>query len=191
MLYWLGGLFLLFFQGCAQQNVKPVENYGLVHPKALYSLEHWVAEGRVAVRSPKESFSASLLWTHQQDVEDVEDVLELTGPFGQGRVRITVRKEIVIVDEGNRQQKYYQPVEKVFKSFFSVNVPVDSLRYWLLGVPSPGLSYELNNKGFLQAGWQVEYSLLQKAGSFYLPKKMRLNHQQVKIKIIVDQWNIK
>ncbi len=188
MLYWLAGLFLLLFQGCAQQHIKPVENYALVRPQALYSLEHWVAEGRVAVHSVEESFSASLVWIHRQHVEDV---LELAGPFGQGRVRITVRKNVVIVDEGGRQQKYYQPAEKVFRRFFSVNVPVESLRYWLLGVPSPEQSYVLDNKGFFQAGWQVEYNLLQKAGVFYLPKKMRLNHRQVKIKIIVDQWKIK
>ncbi len=177
-------LLVAILPACERPMVKPVQQY---QPKtALYQLKQWTMNGRVAVHAPQDSFSADLSWQHRQG----EEILELSGPFGQGRTIIKVLPDRVIVDEGDRSHTYFQSAETVFNRYFAVRFPVRAVTYWLIGLADPGEKFSLLNNGFIQNGWRVEYSQEQLVGDVFLPRKIRLINQQTKIKIIIDQWKL-
>ncbi len=177
-------LLIMLLSACERSVVRRIEQYQ--PDQSLYQLEQWSMEGRVAVHAANDSFSAALLWRHRQK----EDLLALSGPFGQGRTIIKVLPDSVIVDDGEHPQQYFQPAEDVFKRFFAVRFPVRSVAYWLVGLADPVEPISLDRSGFVQAGWRVEYLQEQRVENVFLPKKIRLTHQQTKIKIIIDQWKL-
>ncbi len=69
-------------------------------------------------------------------------------------------------------------------------VPVTSLRYWVLGLPEPNSSFVDTQDGFGQSGWVNEYKQMQLVGINNLPHKMIVMNDQVKLKLIVDHWNL-
>ncbi len=178
-------LLSLLLVACEQQVLRPVGQY---QPESShYKIKQWSIDGRVAVQIPKDSFSASLFWRHRPG----EEVLELSGPFGQGRTVIEVLPASVRVDDGRQSRIYHQPAEAVFRHYFSIAFPVHALSFWLLGLADPAAPVVLNNNGFVQNGWRIEYKQDQRVGDVFLPRKIRLSRQQTKIKIIIDQWKIR
>ncbi len=181
---WLFVLLWLVLPACEQRMLRPVEQY---RPDlSRYQIKQWSMDGRVAVQTVKDSFSATLSWRHLQG----EDVLELSGPLGQGRTIIRSWPDRVVVDDGDQERLYFQSAEAVFRRYFSVSFPVSAVGYWLLGVADPGLPVVLTQTGFVQNGWRVEYLQDQEVGKVFLPRKIRLSKQQTRIKLIIDQWNI-
>lgn len=174
------------FQGCAWQQIKPTDEYHLQAMQHLYAQTSWQFEGRLAVVAEHESFSASLNWQHRQS----GDVIELVGPMGMGRILITVTATQVAVDEGDNQIVYSQPADRVFAKYFAVAIPVQALRYWVLGVVEPERDFAEVDKGFIQHQWRVKYRQMQKYEGELLPRKINIEKQETKIKLVIDQWKV-
>ncbi len=173
---------MVLLAGCARQPARQVAEYRLQAMQHLYALVRWEFEGRLAVTTQDESFSASINWQHQQS----RDVIELVGPMGQGRLSIVVAAGLVVVDDGERRTVYTELPDKVFAKYFAVAVPVQSLRYWVLGLVDPGRDYTEIDKGFVQRDWRVSYRQMQ--NGVLLPRKINFEKQQTKIKLVIDQW---
>lgn len=74
--------------------------------------------------------------------------------------------------------------------------PLDSLRYWILGVPEPGhpaqesLDPQQPRLASLQQdGWQIQYNGYMSVGGEWLPSKLTLQRQGVRLRVVVDGWN--
>ena len=71
-----------------------------------------------------------------------------------------------------------------------VFVPVRSLRSWVVGLPEPKSSFIKTNNGFKQAEWMIEYDQMQKINDYLLPHKITVTNPKVKLKLIIDQWDL-
>ncbi|HEY8506781.1 MAG TPA: lipoprotein insertase outer membrane protein LolB, partial [Steroidobacteraceae bacterium] len=73
--------------------------------------------------------------------------------------------------------------------------PLSSLRYWVLGVPDPSASAteQLDDQQRLrqlqQAGWNIEYGSYMAANGEWLPQRMTLQREGVRVRLIVDSWS--
>ena len=170
---------------CTNRSVKSEVVFQLNKNSQLVEKD-WSLSGRLALADRDNSFSASLVWSHHKEWEKIE----LSGPFGQGRVLITINDEHVIIDRGNKPLHYFGDVDEVVSGQLGVFVPVLALKYWLLGVVEPKVAYQKLKDGFIQSNWRVRYSQMQVSGGKELPRKMKLDYENVRLKLIVDEWNI-
>jgi outer membrane lipoprotein LolB len=69
------------------------------------------------------------------------------------------------------------------------------MRYWMLGVPDPAdeAATTLDDANALvllqQRGWTIEYGAYGSAGETSLPRKLTMEGDGVRVRVIVDRWD--
>ncbi|MGZ5050633.1 MAG: lipoprotein insertase outer membrane protein LolB [Methylobacter sp.] len=171
-------------------SIAPVEtelHYSRKEMLHLYQLERWGFEGRLALTGKSDSWSANITWEHTPEMEKIR----LTGPLGQGAVVILLAGNTVTIDRGGKDVQSSEHPEEFVNQQLGMFVPVRSLRYWVVGLPEPTRSYQDNSAGFSQAGWLSEYKQMQDVDkSGVMPHKMLVMNDQVKLKLIIDHWDL-
>jgi outer membrane lipoprotein LolB len=72
--------------------------------------------------------------------------------------------------------------------------PIGSLRYWVLGVPDPAspAAEELDAEARLarleQNGWQIEYTGYAAVDGRWLPQRLTLRRDDVRVRLLVERW---
>lgn len=185
--------FLICFVGllvsCANIAVKPESPFQLQGRDYLYDKKQWFFSGRLAVSNEQESLSLSINWSHL----NTEDKIELSGPFGQGRTLVRINENTVDIDYGDKQIQLIGNVDDLVSKNSGVQVPVSALKYWVLGLIKPGASFVVDEKGFFQLGWHVQYIQMQWIGNDKLPKKIKIERSGAgseQLKLIVDGWEL-
>ncbi|MCK4841334.1 MAG: outer membrane lipoprotein LolB [Methylococcales bacterium] len=170
---------------CAEKKLKPDLQFQLQGRDYLYTKNNWSFVGRVAISDKNNSLSASINWQHQKE----QDNIELAGPFGQGRTLIMLADEGVVIDYGDKRLEYMGDKDQIVSMHLGVRVPVSALRYWVLGLVAPNNEYRDQEQGFEQAGWLVKYQQMQNVGQYILPRKIRVEQGNSRVKLIINQWN--
>ncbi len=190
MLFYKGLLLVFIFailQGCADKVVKPVGDQYSISPKnALYQLNKWSFKGRLAIRDEKESWTASIEWSHTEE----EDILKLSGPLGQTGGILIVSKEAVILDRGDGKTLHSTDINVFIEQQLGMKIPVQSLRYWVLGLTHPKHKFTALADGFRQNNWIIQYSQMQQSSQQWLPRKLKAFQNKTRLKLIIDQWNL-
>ena len=171
---------------CAVVPDAQTQVYSVVDRQYLQQKDNWALEGRLALVNEKESVSMSVIWRHTP----VQDDIELSGPLAQGQMQIHIRENEVAVDEGDKVQVYQGSPNDIVAEVLRVDIPVSALRFWVLGVNDPAFSYALLSEGFVQNEWVVKFGPMQWVGTDQLPKKMTAQKADVRIKLIVDEWEL-
>jgi outer membrane lipoprotein LolB len=76
-------------------------------------------------------------------------------------------------------------------------LPIDDLRYWLLGVPAPNGTFDLTRNDqdraqhLLQDGWAIDYDRYMAAAGDVLPAHIVLMRDSVRVRIVVDHWDMR
>ena len=73
--------------------------------------------------------------------------------------------------------------------------PLASLRYWVQGVPDPATpaqetldSARQRLSALEQDGWRIDYDGYVAVGGEWLPARLRLERADVRVKLLVDDW---
>jgi len=75
-----------------------------------------------------------------------------------------------------------------------VELPIDHLRFWLLGVPDPGAAFDFKRNDqdrasqLTQDGWTVDYDRYMPVDADLLPAHVVLSREGVRVRIAVDRW---
>jgi outer membrane lipoprotein LolB len=149
-------------------------------------MQEWRMEGRLAITAPNDSWSASIEWDHQPDFEKIR----LSGPLGQGAVIIELAGDVVTIDRGGGHVHTSNHPEQLINQQLGMFVPLQSLRFWAVGLPESGQAFQETPDGFVQDGWLVAYKAMQKAGVETMPHKMAVSDEHIKLKLIIDQWDL-
>lgn len=156
----------------------------------LYELKNWRLEGRIGVRVGEEGWSADLNWTH----EGRQDRLRVSGPFSQGMVSIVAQDDLLYVNEGEGRVVSSRDPDALLRERLGFAVPLRSMRYWMLGLPSPEADYRAIRQGdaagFVQQGWTLVFQQYTRANGASLPSKFTIAGEGAKLKLIVDEWTI-
>jgi outer membrane lipoprotein LolB len=74
------------------------------------------------------------------------------------------------------------------------NLPLDTLRFWLLGIPDPSIPFDLTRNEqdralrLSQAGWTIDYDQYMPSNGDVLPKRLVLTRSTARLRIAVDHW---
>ena len=108
----------------------------------------FVAGGKISLRSPDDSRTASFRWTQYSGQYE----LEVWGPLGQGRSQLLGNREQMIVRQGQEVLAEGTP-EEIMGAYLGWVIPVELLSEWIQGEGiEPGAPTRE------AAGWQVEFS---------------------------------
>ena len=150
-------------------------------------VEVWTLEGRVAVQSGQDGWSANLHWEH----DHAQDRVRISGPFSQGAVSIVLQDDLIYINEGNGKTEVSRDPDSALRERVGFPVPLRSLRYWLLGVPARRQeSAVTTGEGFVQQGWTLSYSGAYQADGFSLPARTVANNEHARLKLVVDSWAV-
>lgn len=176
--------------GCAGLPGKVADTPVAQSRQGLYQVSAWKLEGRIGAKMGGEGWNANLFWEH----DGGQDRLRISGPFSQGAVSIIVQRDLVYVNEGNGVVTLAREPDDWLKKRLGFAVPLRSLRYWVLGLPAPGIDYKSvldaagGLAGFEQQGWALAFQGFAKEGDFMLPQKMTIRGYDVALKLIADEW---
>jgi outer membrane lipoprotein LolB len=182
IIIWLS--FVLLLSGCSFFTVEPNIPYSKTSTLPLYKLEQWTFEGRLSITGHNDSSTANVNWQHSVEKE----LIKLSGPLGQGATFIQLSKGVVTIDRGDGKVQTSNQPEAFINQQLGMIVPVQSLRYWAIGLPEPNLDFVETATGFKQAGWLIEYRQMQNVKTITMPYRLNVTNEQVTLKLIVDQW---
>jgi outer membrane lipoprotein LolB len=177
---------VLLLSACAESPVVSRNGYVAVDKSANYLLKDWILTGRLAIAAPSDSWTASIDWHHAGD----DERMRLSGPLGQGAVDVHLSRGAVTIDRGGGRVQSSNAPEQFLQQQLGLQVPIRSLRFWAIGVPEPEQGFQKTASGFVQSGWLVDYREMQKVGQHYLPYKLAVTKDQVKLKLVVEQWSL-
>jgi outer membrane lipoprotein LolB len=183
----------LALAGCQTVPVSPAPSvaWSLRRP-ALQTLSRFGLNGRVAVAVGKQGFNAGLRWTQAAAVTH----LALTGPLGAGGVEVTTNGGELSVVTSSGKHLGNAAARSELQDKLGFEPPLTSLRYWVLGVPDPSApaAVQLDSQQRLaqltQSGWQIEYGSYMPVGAEWLPRLMTLRRQDVRVRMVVDGWQL-
>lgn len=185
----------LLIAGCTTvPQTRPVSNPDAVwqnHQQSLAALQQWRLKGRISIQNDHESWFLKVDW--QQQPENY--AVLLSGPFS-GMVRLSGDKNNVELSDG--EQSYQAPdAELLLLEHTGIRMPVNGLRYWLLGLPQPDKKVkeiQLDVAGRMaslhQDEWQVTVDRYQQYNGKSLPAKLVIKNHHLKVRLIVDQWQL-
>ncbi|MCZ8131852.1 MAG: outer membrane lipoprotein LolB [Steroidobacteraceae bacterium] len=157
---------------------------------ALAGFDDWRAAGRVAVRTAVDGWSASFDWRET----GFRSELAVRGPFGAGGARIVRTADRITLETGDdppvEVPAPFAALDGALVERLGFPLPVEYLRWWLAGVPAPGLPSTPVADGFEQAGWSVRpQELGGVAGApAALPKRVVLEREDTRIRVAIDRW---
>ena len=161
-----------------------------VRRAALQARDQFDLSGRIAVAAAQEGFSARLRW----EQKGTRSQLALDGPLGVGGVRITADGSSLNVMNSRGQQLDSDAARDEMTAKLGFEPPISSLRYWVLGVPDPAhpadevLDNEQRLATLKQDGWQIDYTAYSTVRGQWLPSKLTLTREDVRVRLLVDGW---
>jgi outer membrane lipoprotein LolB len=147
----------------------------------------WQIDGRAAVALGTQGWQASLNWHQNQAYADVH----LSGPFGVGAVVLSQSANGLSLNGAPPSDAVIAQVQ----DRLGFQPPLDHLRFWLLGVPDPGLASDVvqneqdRAKQVTQDGWSIDYDRYLPAGPDLLPTRVVLSRGEVRVRIVIDHWD--
>jgi len=183
----VGIIFMLLLASCASVPGKVDEVFKMDGRVYLQAVRYWGLSGRVSVINKRNAASATLQWQHR----DKKDHIKLSGLFGLGRTEINLAENLVEIKSAGKQNAYSGNVDDVVASELGIAIPISSLKYWVLGVPDPMMTYQKIAEGFVQQDWRVSYLQMQNDEGYTMPRKIRVEQGEARLKLIINQWDIK
>ena len=207
-------LFILMcgLSGCAAQKPSiptaelATHKLWLEQSKQLHNQQQWSLQGRIGVRMPGKAFSASIHWQQNKDLADIL----LTGPLGQGSVRIIGDDQAIELSEAKNGNITRGDPEHLLRQHLGYSLPLNQLSQWSLGLVRSDsknpfkresiMDLRYNPQGFPSSFstefWRVQYHhwktapLQQNGLSYTLPHKIILQSDTAKITLAIKHWKI-
>lgn len=201
IVYLKPGLILLaviWLAGCAALTPAPEERAAPTgadwrqHAGRVATLENWFLKGRIALRTEQDSWSATLHWRQQAGHYN----LRVLAPLGQGSVELQGGDgEPIVLTTSDNQRFSAADAESLMQQQLGWSVPVQGLKYWVRGLPAPGLEIRAatpDSRGRIrtldQMGWHIEFKDYVEALGRELPRKMELVNDHLELKLVVQDW---
>lgn len=187
-------LLVLFMAGCSQTPKEQIDQVAIDHRQILAQLNDWKIKGRLAFKSDQDKFSANLNWHQQQH----DFSIRLSSLLGTTLMRLTATSGLVTLEADDKE---YQDTDAT-RLLFNVSgllIPIDNLKQWVKGLDSQAKHSLRNANGTLAQltaystsalSWQVNYADYRTVGEHVLPHLLTLKHQDILIKMKINQWEL-
>ena len=156
----------------------------------LGALESWSFSGRIGVSAGTEGFNGRLRWRQTDDRFDAS----VSGPLGAGAIRISGDEDVVVIDEGDGDVIRMTDPEFEIGMRYGWTIPVESLRFWALGIPDPAqpAHMDFGEGGTLtriaHAGWPVTIPQYRDGGGQLMPRRITAENGGTRVRLVIDNW---
>ncbi|HBE91162.1 MAG TPA: outer membrane lipoprotein LolB [Gammaproteobacteria bacterium] len=155
----------------SKPTIKPEQQAWQDRQERYSHLNNWHLKGRLGLRSKQESGAVTLIWNETPDHRQ----LRLLGPVGHGLVKLEETADGAVLQDSRNTRWQGATSQALIEQATGWNIPVQSLRWWVLGIVEPGreTDYQLDDQSRLaslkQDGWQVSFSQYRYFGGYELP----------------------
>jgi len=163
------------------------------HRQSLLALQAWSLDGRVALRTADDGWTASLRWSQWTDYMD----FRLRGTFGIGTTRIYGEPDWMIIENSRGDVWETASPEVDLARETGWEVPLGMLRWWMIGLPAPEESTTVrlvDGSGHLvkleQAGWIIHYENYDQQEGLALPGRITVESDDVRLRLRIRDWVI-
>jgi outer membrane lipoprotein LolB len=156
----------------------------------LQARGQYTAQGRIGVVAGSDGFNGRLRWTQ----EGTRSTVSLDGPLGVGGVRIVNDAGGLSLTTPSGEALDSQAAHAELVKRMGFEPPLNSLRYWLQGVPDPASpSTETPDaQGYLgslaQSDWTVTFTGYMQTPDGALPQKLTVTRGNVRVRLIIEAW---
>ncbi len=146
----------------------------------------WQLDGRAAVAIGTQGWQASLNWRQNDEASEVH----LAGPFGVGALVLKRTAQGLSVNGAPPSDA----VMAQLRERLGFDLPLDHLRYWVLGVPDPSEAFELTRNDqdrastLSQDGWNLDFDRYMAFQGDLLPAHIVVSREGARVRIVVDKW---
>lgn len=192
-------VFCCFLSACESMPVEPEtgtsQNEFAIHQRQsqLATLTNWQLDGRISLITDNEAWSGQLYW--QQNAA-ADYFIQFSAPSGQGAMQLLGSDENVELRMANGKTYQAKDADTLLRQETNWELPIDSLWYWVRGLPNPELPVKttLDPQGLIQDlqqnDWHIQYKNYQQYDAFYFPRKIVIQHEDMKVRLIVTQWKV-
>lgn len=181
---------VLLLTGCTVAGNRPP---AVLDAAALSELESWGLRGRVALNREGRGAQANVLWRQEGALAR----LELSGPWGVGAERVRIEDgEVILFSEGDWVSMCAPGMRIDELEMLCDSAPLQSLPYWLRGLPDPGSPFTDYSSGqgaareFRQDGWRVEVNALARSGDLAVPRRLNISGPGASMKVAITNWEL-
>ncbi|MGL4829750.1 MAG: lipoprotein insertase outer membrane protein LolB [Vibrio sp.] len=190
----VASLFLL--AGCATTPPQPLNVQWQSHQLVLQQIQAYQLTGKLGYIAPNQRQSFNFQW--QKTPQKLS--LRLTNFLGQSVLNLQVDEQGAQVDTYDDQIYRDQDAQNLIRNLTGLDIPVEQLEDWILGLPTQASHYELNEQNTLASltklastvEWQVEYQRYQaiewQNQLIPLPDKLKLQQNKTSIQLVISQW---
>jgi outer membrane lipoprotein LolB len=170
---------------CAATAPKPAATWQQ-RALELQRAAHWQLDGRAAAALGTQGWQATLSWRQADHCAEVH----LSGPFGIGALTLKQGPDGVSVNGAPPSDAALAQLQ----GQLGFELPLDELRFWLLGVPDPAAAVELTRNDqdraqlITQGGWSIAYDKYMPVAGDVLPARVVLSRDAVRVRIVIDRW---
>jgi len=183
---------LLLLGACATQKGVDLPDISRWESRQIIlgQLDKWQFSGRIAVKTNDDGFNGKLRWIQDEDSFRAT----VSGPLGIGTVRIEGDADGVEITDKNGTATVLQDVEMELYYRYGWTIPVESLRYWVLGIPDPRVPVETEFDEFdrvshmKQRDWSVDVGAYREAGGQQMPARLVANSRETSVRLVIDKW---
>ena len=181
---------LLHISSCSQMSPQSAQTHIIAQSLQDFP-QQWSIHGRMSIINEQENWYMKFIWL-QKD-EDFQ--ISFMGPLGETELLVTHKDEVTQLKTPSYVRST-DDVEQLLYNETGWRLPVSSLRYWSYGMPNPDMETQIKYdesayiSELFQENWHIQYPKRIQVGRYYLPKKIIVTEQNLKIKIIISQWDL-
>ena len=156
----------------------------------LGGVQSWEFKGRIAVKAGDEGFNGKFNW--EQNGRDFDATVG--GPLGIGTVRIEGDGGRITLTDKDGEETVLENPEADLWYRYGWTIPVQSLRFWALGIPDPALPAEtsFDDEGRVatieQSNWLVKISRYREGGGQEMPRTLTATNPDTRVRMVIDRW---
>jgi len=179
---------LLFASGCIQRSSDKLSSFS--EQPSLAKLEHWQLKARMAIKTPKDSLTASLKWKNNKANFD----FHLSGAFGATYAHLVQSIDYASLKIPDHAEQKADHAEQLLSDNLGWHFPIKALSFWVRGLASgqPGEQVTRNPKGqitHIQLNqWSIAFKKYKRFQGYLLPKMIIATHPDIRIKLVAKKW---
>jgi len=145
------------------------------------------------VQTPRDGWQAGLQWRQAGEAFS----LRIVAPLGQGTYGLDGDASGVVMRTPDNKSLTARDAETLLSEQLGWTLPVAGLHYWVRGIPDPAAPVsrlQLDPLGRMidleQSGWHIGVLSYGRSGAVDLPLKLFLHSDQLKVRMVVQNWEM-
>lgn len=157
----------------------------------MLDITRFALKGKVGFRRGDSGGSAALTWRQENDRYQLSAV----GPLGQGATQISGNTHLIRIDNKDGSRESREP-EALLAEALGWPVAINSLAFWVRGLPAPGSPAEITSDALgqpihiQQQDWEIVLDRYRPDADRMLPHRIIATGGNSRITLLIERWEV-